>query len=178
MPSKNSISDFNRNTLPKAKSLDLVVQQVENDILVYDLPTNKAHHLNKTLSIVWQKCDGKTTIAETQKLLEAELKTKIEADFVWLALAELEKANLLEESFNGSEVEKLTRRSVLFKYALPSVLLPIAVSLVAPRAVVAQSCAPGLGAAGAPCNNDPECCPGLFCMTPVGVPVSGTCQPL
>jgi len=178
MPFNNIRSNSGQTILPKAKASNLVVQKVEKDLLVYDMVSNKAHHLNKTLSLVWQKCDGLSTFADIQKILEIELKTEIEADFIWLALTELEKSNLLEEDLHKEDFETVTRRSVLFKYALPSVIMPIAISLVAPRAVSAQSCAPGLGAAGAPCSTDPECCPGLFCMTPVGGVIPGTCQPL
>ncbi len=176
MSPNNIFAAIGQNILPKARTSDIVVQEVDKDTLVYDLTADKAHHLNKTLSLVWEKCDGKTTFDELARILKNKLNIKVESDFIWLALSELEKSNLLEAKFEKQNFEGLTRRKVLFKYALPTLMLPIIVSLVAPQAVQAQSCPPGLGMAGTPCFDTTDCCPGLTCVQFLGVIGAGTCQ--
>jgi len=141
-------------SLPKAKTDEIVVQELESEMLVYDLGNDKAHHLNETVSTVWKSCDGKTPTKEIAKRLEEQLNTKIEEDFVWLALDELEKANLLEGKNSVDDFTKLSRRKVLFRYAPVAVALPVVMSLVAPPAAHAQSCLAG----GAACTVPAECC--------------------
>lgn len=140
--------------LPKAKCKDIVVQELDNETLVYDLENDKAHHLNETVSTVWKSCDGKTPTKEIAKRLEKQLDTKIEEDFVWLALDELVKADLLEGKNAGDDFTKLSRRKVLFRYAPVAVALPVVMSLVAPPAAHAQSCV----MPGNFCAADAECC--------------------
>jgi hypothetical protein len=43
---------------PEARKDGLVIQDLPEEILVYDLNTNKAHCLNQTAAYVWQACDG------------------------------------------------------------------------------------------------------------------------
>ena len=172
--------------LPLAKSTGIVVQEVDGEVLVFVVETSKAHHLNKTMSLVWRNCNGKTTFGELTEILGESLQIEVDLDFVWMALTELEQIDLLEGGFGRvKEFEGLTRRKVLFRYALPAVALPIVISLVAPRAVFAQSCPNNMGLGnnnmdvgqGGDCNvfgND--CCPGLTCIA-AGV-VTGVCQPI
>ncbi len=157
-----SNSTINPVKLPKARIKEIVVQSFENEVLVYDLSSNKAHHLNKTISTVWEHCDGKTTTKEIAEILSKELKTKIEEDFVWIALDELNKVNLLETEIHKSDFTKLSRRKVLLRYALPAVSIPMVMSLIAPTAVHSQSCTAQLGQ---PCSlGGVPCCVGsLIC---------------
>ena len=47
--------------LPRSRNTDVVVNELGDEILVYDLITHKAYNLNKTSSIVYQACgDGLT----------------------------------------------------------------------------------------------------------------------
>ncbi len=158
--------------LPKAKCKDIVVQELDNETLVYDLENDKAHHLNETITIVWNNCDGETTAKEIVKRLEKRFNTKVEEDFVWLALDELKRANLLDSEISKDDFAKLSRRKVLFRYAPIAVALPIVMTLIAPPAVHAQSCV----MVGQPCVTPADCCPpttDIFC---VGEPGTATCQ--
>ncbi len=177
MPLNNARLNIGQTTLPKSRTSNLVIQEVDDDLLVYDITVDKAHHLNETISLIWSKCDGKTTFDKLVQTLEKELKTKIETDFIWLALKELEKANLLEENVNNQNFKGLSRRKVLFKYALPSLVLPVIVSLVAPQVAQAQSCLAPLGMVNDPCSAPSQCCPGLICVPAAGFISPGTCQP-
>ena len=144
MPSTHDRLATDRTILPKARDSEIVTQEVGDDLLVYDLVNDKAHHLNKGLAYVWRRCDGEKTIAELSDELSERLGLDIDSDYIWLALTELDKAKLLTTSKERFNIPDVSRREVLFKYALPSLAMPVVVSLVAPVSVNAQSCAPGL----------------------------------
>ncbi|MEZ5345200.1 MAG: PqqD family protein [Pyrinomonadaceae bacterium] len=178
-----SRKDFDRglglSKLPKAKTAEIVVQEVDNELLIYNLTTNEAHHLNKTVTMVWRNCDGTTTFDDMAEALSRELGEKVEADFVFVAISELEKIGLLTESVDADAWGKISRRNVLFRYALPALAIPVVVSLVTPASAQVQgSC---LGQFELNCLNPATpCCPGLVC-TPQqqgGVAAPGICVPV
>ena len=150
----NTLSTDESKVLPRARVKDLVVQKMENETLVYDLKTDKAHHLNSTMSIVWSKCDGNSPMDELSIALEAELDTKIGADFIELALEELNKSSLLEGVGAKAGGIEVSRRKVLLRYALPAIAAPVVMSLVSPASAQMGSCL----AANEPCNGSSECC--------------------
>lgn len=126
---------------PISRKANIVVQNLENEVLIYDLTINKAFCLNQTAGLVYQLCDGKRTVAEISDLMSIELKTLVSEDFVWLALDGLKKDGLLE---NADELTNhfggLTRREIVKKVGLASMAtLPLISSVVAPSAVMAQS---------------------------------------
>ena len=41
---------------PKSRTDNLVVQEMNDEVLVYDLDSNKAVCLNETAAIVWKSC--------------------------------------------------------------------------------------------------------------------------
>lgn len=149
---------------PKTRNENIVVQELENEILIYDLEINKAFCLNETSAMVWQICDGKRNVAEISQILNRKLNQPITEDVIWLALDGFKKDNLLEESeqfeidFNG-----LNRRQVIKKVGLASmVVLPIVASVIAPQATQAASCL-GLLEFCAPANSVGNCCMDSFC---------------
>ncbi len=134
---------------PKARSENLLVQDSTNELLVYDLITNKAFCLNETSALVWQNCDGKNTVTEIAKTIEHKLGHAIEPALIWLALDELQKENLLVGRVDAADkFDGLSRREVIRKVGLTSmIVLPVISSLVAPQAFHAQTCV-GMGMAG------------------------------
>jgi hypothetical protein len=123
------------NKLPLAKTKDIVVQTLGKEILIYDLNTHKAYNLNETSSIVYQACDGRTFFTELKA------KNKLTDEIIYLALDELKKENLIEESDGyDSPFEGMSRREVIRKVGFASMIaLPVISSLVAPTAAMAQS---------------------------------------
>jgi hypothetical protein len=83
---------------PISRKANIVVQDLETEVLIYDLTINKAFCLNQTAGLVYQLCDGRRTVAEISDLMSKELKTLVSEDFVWLALDGLKKDNLLENA--------------------------------------------------------------------------------
>lgn len=155
---------MNNNVKPTARKNDLVIQETHDEVLVYDLVTNKASCLNETAAFVWQSCNGSNGIADIAQALGRKTNTAVNDDIVWLAIDELSKNKLLEEkvtaeySFSG-----MSRRDVIKKIGLGTmVALPIIASIVAPAAVhaaslIACTCPNGQIGGATSCTNSPQC---------------------
>jgi hypothetical protein len=122
---------------PVARKSGLVVQEMPDEVLVYDLNSNKAHCLNQTAASVWKACDGKTSISE----IAAHFGKGASEDLVWLAIDQLNESQLLESQIQ-SKFKGQSRRDVIKKIGLASIIaVPVIASLVAPQnALAAQSC--------------------------------------
>ena len=145
--------------IPMARKNGIVIQELPNELLVYELETNKAHCLNKTAAFVWKKCDGKTSVEEIVLQFEKQTGKRIEEDLVWLALDQLKEHKLLENNITSKFVGE-SRRSVLKRIGLASVIaLPIISSLTVP--VAAQVACSGIqtpaSCASANCNSNTLC---------------------
>lgn len=129
------------NVFPIARKEDVVVQELPDEVLIYDLKSKKAMCLNEISAFVWQNCDGKKTISQISQLAKDQLKKDSSEELVWLALNQLKKENLLEnvESIEG-DFNGLSRRDVIKKVGLTTMIaLPLISSIVAPMAVFAAS---------------------------------------
>ena len=161
------MKDNTRNVEPLARKEGLVVQELSDEILVYDLDRDKAHCLNQTAALVWKYCDGKTSVANIATHLQRQFKAPIDEKVVWLALDQLSKDHLLEEPIAlPATMAGITRREMVRALGLAAmVAIPLVTSIVAPLPAQAATCAP----AGQPCTSSLQCCSGL-CM------VGGVCQ--
>lgn len=54
------------------KPSDLVVEELENEILIYRPGSHQAIHLNATAAAIWKLCDGTRTISDIVDCLVAE----------------------------------------------------------------------------------------------------------
>jgi coenzyme PQQ synthesis protein D (PqqD) len=45
-------------TAPLARSDGLIVQELDGELLVYDLERHRAHRLSETAAFVWRRCEG------------------------------------------------------------------------------------------------------------------------
>ncbi len=144
-----------RRPLPEARREDIVVQELPDETLVYDLKRHKALCLNRAAGLVWKHCDGRTSVAEMAVLLERELQTPVKHEVVWFALERLEKARLLEEKLDlRSGVKRLSRRELVQMGLAAAIAVPAILSVVAPRAAQAATCL----ALGSPCTKNNQCC--------------------
>src|SRR5215203_535838 len=162
---------MNNSQRPIARKSGLVVQEVPDEVLVYDLETNKAHCLNQSAAMIWKSCDGNNSVSEIAKLVESQAGGKVTEDFVWLAIDQLSENNLLEKEI-PSNFEGTSRREVIKKIGLASmVAIPVIASLVAPQsALAASSCA---------CVNPGACgsTPNVGCPSTTRCNSSGLCAP-
>lgn len=149
--------DGTRGTLrPRARTQGLLVEDMSDETLVYDLHSHEAHCLNRTAALVWHACDGATGPEKmARRLRQADLPA--DARVVSFALERLQKADLLEDA--PAPEPGVTRKEllrILGKAAALTVLLPAVTSIRAPLAAQAASCVPL-----ASCTYPPACSQGL-----------------
>ena len=127
---------------PTARKTDLVVQEMPDELLIYDTKNNKAHCLNSTAAFVWKSSDGHRSAADIAGLFQVEADGKMSENMVWLALDQLNECDLLDPEIK-SVFAGQSRRDVIKKIGFASVIaLPVVASLVAPKnALAASSCA-------------------------------------
>ena len=115
---------------------DIILQELDREILIYDLKTQKAYCLNETASIVYRACDGRTTFEELKSACA------LTNEIIFLAVDDLRKENLIEENAGDliPSLSRLSRREAVRKIALTSAIAaPLISSLIAPDAAQAQS---------------------------------------
>lgn len=146
--------------LPVARRERLLIEELPDEVLVYDLDRKKAHCLNRTAALIWNHCDGKTSVKELGSMLQQQSEGIVEEDVVWFGLDQLRKARLIEGPLvMPTSKERVTRRELVKKIGL-AVSIPAIVSVLAPKASAALSCA-HIGCV--PCN--PPCaCIGGNCQ--------------
>ena len=160
---------MNTSQRPIARKAGLVIQEVPDELLVYDLDTNKAHCLNQSAAMIWRSCDGNNTISEIADLVGTQAGGKVTEDFVWLAIDQLSENKLLEKEITV-DFEGRSRREAIKKIGLATMIaVPIIASLVAPQsALAAASCA---------CVNPGDCVPQTGCPSTNRCNGAGVCAP-
>ena len=58
------------------KSPSLVVEEMDEEILLYRPSTHKAIHLNGTAAVIWRLCDGTRTVKDLVECLGTEFPTE------------------------------------------------------------------------------------------------------
>lgn len=144
---------------------DLLLEELDDETVVYDPVRFKAHCLNRTARLVFAHCDGKTA------LLKQELKTSVDDDMVWQALEQLSRARLLEQP-----VAPPARRGRDSRRELGRKLAGVAaavVSMTVPTAAYAANSGQ-IGSCCDPAQNDcPRCKSGFRCIS-AGSPCTGS----
>lgn len=152
--------------LPAARSSRLLVRELAEEVLVYDEEGHRAHCLNRTAALVWQHCDGRTSVPLIAERVGTQLSARVTEEVVWLALDQLAEFDLLTK--NAARAPKpsnqISRRRMLRTLGVAAaVSLPLITSVVSPTAADAQS----------PCNETncppPNCCSAGTCF-PEGSP--------
>ncbi|MBV9240371.1 MAG: PqqD family protein [Acidobacteria bacterium] len=154
-------------TNPKARQKGLVVQEMPDEVLVYDLDSNKAHCLNSSAALVWRSCDGTRTVTDIVREFETSGAGQVSEDFVWLAIDQLQENQLLENEVR-TKFDGHSRRQVLKTIGLASIVaVPVIASLVAPpSALAATSCA---------CNVNGDCTTRSACPSTTNCNTNFTC---
>ena len=141
---------------PLARKEGLVIQTLPDETLVYDLERDVAHCLNRSASVVWEHCDGQTTTGQIARAVALEIDEAIDERFVWLALDQLRRNNLLAEMPDRpSNMNGINRRTALRALGLSAaVAVPVVASIIAPTPAQAATCLGG----GAACTSPAQCC--------------------
>ena len=127
---------------PRARSRDLIVEALDNELLVFDQRNQQCHVLNQTAAAVWRRCDGRNGEAELAAAASEASGLPPRPEIATLAIDQLRHALLLEGAADATSSVRLTRRAVIRRLGLAAglaALLPAVESIVAPRAAEAQS---------------------------------------
>lgn len=157
------------NNNPLARQKDLVIQETPDEVLVFDMNSNKAHCLNASAAFVWKACNGENSIGDIARQFELNGNGSVTEDFIWLAIDQLQENSLLQNEITP-RFEGQSRRQVIKKIGLASmVAVPVIASLVAPQnALAVGSCA---------CVNPADCLAQAGCPSTVNCNGSGICAP-
>ncbi|MCU1267769.1 MAG: hypothetical protein JWM21_4087 [Acidobacteria bacterium] len=151
---------------PRMRRQDLVIDEMPDEVLVYDLERHQAHCLNLTAALVWKQCDGRTSPHEIARRVGRELQAPCPEDAVWLALRQLESLHLLEQPLTlPAQVAGMSRRQMVRALGVAAVVaVPLITSIVSPTPADAATCA----TSGQPCASKTCCagctCNGTFCV--------------
>ncbi|HEX8185100.1 MAG TPA: PqqD family protein [Blastocatellia bacterium] len=144
--------------VPEARTQGLVVQHLADELLVYDQDRHKAHCLNETAALVWQRCDGRSSVSDIARELSREVEQEVGQEVVWLAVEQLSKTHLLKEGVEAVARGGVSRREVIRRLGVgAAIAMPVVTSIVAPKASQAANCRPS----GAACTASAQCCSGL-----------------
>jgi hypothetical protein len=153
-----------RNAKPIARKQGLVIQELPDEVLVYDLDRDRAHCLNQTAAFVWQRCNGRNTTAQIANTLGQEFDCTVDEKVIWLALDQLGRNHLLDRQPIPPALMGMNRRAMVKALGLAAAIaVPLVSSIVAPTPAQAATCL----ANGQLCSTNTQCCSGFCC--------SGTC---
>jgi hypothetical protein len=120
----------------------VVVRELADEVLVYDLRTHRAHCLNAVAGHVFKRCDGQTSVGAIARSVREECGAQVDEAWVGLALDRLGEAGLLQEAGTSETVGRPSRREIVKKAGLGvALLLPAVISVLAPTpAEAAATC--------------------------------------
>lgn len=163
-----------KQNIPLARKKSLIVKELPDETLVYDMEDDKAHCLNSTAALVWKNCDGKRTISQLRELLERDAGSPVPMELVWLALDQLENFKLLDDSPTGYfHLTGMSRRNLVKRIGFAVLALPVVISISAPPAQAQGS----LLSPGTCCQNPNECQSNFCNQSPscTGLPSTKAC---
>jgi len=147
------------NHSPKKRRQGLVIKELPDEVLVYDLDRNKAHCLNHSAAAVWERCDGRTTVPEIARAVENKTGVKVSLEFIWLAIEALARGHLLEERVDWpAAVPRISRREAVRRIGIGAAFaIPLVTSIIAPTPAQAATCTGRCGS----CSTGATCCSGV-----------------
>jgi hypothetical protein len=130
---------FARRNLPVARDEGLLVEQVADETVIYDERTKAAHCLSPLAAVVFEHCDGHTSVNELAALATERIGEPVDEAGVVEALAQLEERELLDVVPD----EGFSRRQMIQKSAAATAGVafsaPLITSIIAPSAAAANS---------------------------------------
>jgi hypothetical protein len=114
--------------LPLARSGELIIEELGDELLVYDVTSHRAHSLSADAARVWRACDGKLAVEALGSALDMDPGT------VRRAIDELDQCELLDAgiSASASNGAGTTRRELTLKVAkigAAAAVMPMIVSV-------------------------------------------------
>ena len=132
----------------------LIVRELGQETLAYDLATHRASCLNREAAAVFHACDGRRSHREIAAVVSERLEREVGADYVAWAIHRLAAGGLVDAK--TSPVSRGRREAIRRMAVAAALALPVVTSVLAPEAAQAQTC----GANGSGCSMSSECCTG------------------
>jgi hypothetical protein len=135
------VSPRSQKDCPVVRKDQLICEDVSEECVIYDSRQKRAHHLNSTLTWIWRRCDGNTSIDSLAADCERQFNITNGFHVVLTGLEQLDARDLLEHPIDitgvmAAETTAVSRRAVV---ATGSVLMPLVVSILAPTPAAAKS---------------------------------------
>ena len=142
---------------PLARSERIVVESVGEELLVYDLDSDRAHSLDPVAAAIWRACEGERPVAEIAR------RAGVSEDAAWSTLDELSELDLLAAPLPAPAAH--SRRALLRRGLVAGAAGVAAITTItAPAAAGLTSCLPN----GSSCATGLQCCSQLCCGAPTG----------
>ena len=126
---------------PRSKSM--ILEQLQHELMIYDPDQNKAFCLNHTAAFVWNRADGKTSLAEIAKSLGQHSDRPIPENEKLVGFAVELLANdglLVSSTVVPPAIVGLTRRRMLQQLGVGTTAVPAVTALfVSPAKAHASS---------------------------------------
>jgi Coenzyme PQQ synthesis protein D (PqqD) len=143
---------------------NVIVQDVLEEVLIYDLEKNIVRRLNRIAAAVWKECDGRKNAGEIARAVAPRFEGKVDEQTVLLALRQFTKSHLLRGGTPGlASARAVSRRELIKRLGIAAV--PVVTSMIVPTAARAASCLP----AGRNCSSNNQCCSGLCLPGALGI---------
>ena len=152
--------------------MNLVVQELNDETLIYDLKRSRAFCLNEMASLIWRESREGRTVEQIRAAVEGVTQSRVTRELVVLGLNDLKRQRLLPESAVPVDLLAAMPRREWVKKATVGIAtaLPVIVALSVPESIQAQSCPNpnnnmNLGPAGCPCMGNNDCVMDCSMMT-------------
>jgi hypothetical protein len=133
---------------PHARKTGVVVDEVDGEVLVYDLARNQGHCLGGITALVWRFADGQLTVEAILDRVRESSARDVTEDAVWSALERLFEAHLLVEPIAGPSLSFIqSRREMMRRIVTTESITPVVAMTpdLAPTPAQAQTPRPDPG---------------------------------
>jgi hypothetical protein len=114
---ERTVMPYSQDEMPRRlDSEKLVLEELQDELMIYDPERHKAFCLNQSASFVWKHIDGNRTVAEITDLMGQHFGKRVPEEVVWFALDVLAKDGLLAAPIPSRA--SLTRRTLLQKFSV------------------------------------------------------------
>ena len=159
---------------PIARSKDLLIERVGDELVIYDLEDKQAHCLKALAAAVFNHSDGKTAVAEIAAHVESELGSPVSETEVRDAIGQLEASGLLDVPLRVRD--GLSRRDAVKRFAFAGATAafagPLITSIAAPSSAMAQS---GIPPGFSGCGQNKDCTSNHCCQSVPGKSCNFSC---
>ena len=163
-------------TLPRVRTNGLVIKELPDETLIYDVETSTAFCLNLPAAVIMNACNGANTVEDAQTMLAQRLGSSVGTELIWNTIEEFRRRDLLAEATEPFAEKLVPRRTLLKQAAAFGAAVPVVMALVAPPALHAASTCLSQGQTCVPLQQ-PVCCPNLVCVPNPQTETTSWCQP-